>query len=205
MSLPQLATRVLAATLVLTTLTACRSGTRVARIDPNQTVDVSGNWNDTDSKLVADEMIREALGSPWITKWMQAKQGKSPSVVVGAVTNRSTEHINTRTFISNIERAFTNSGAVAVIASGTGRSQARAERADQQSTASADTRARQGVRQGADFILEGELNSIIDQEGGLAVKKYQVNLYLTNVETEVRAWAGEKEIKKVVERSRFRP
>ena len=200
-----LASRLLAATLVLTTLSACRTGTRVARIDPNQTVDISGNWNDTDSKLVADEMIKEALGMGWITRFMQAKAGKSPSVIVGTVTNRSTEHINTRMFMSNIETAFTNSGAVNVIASGTSRSQARAEREDQQTTAAGDSRARQNSRTGADFILEGELTMIPDQEGGVAVKKYQVNLYITNIETEARAWAGQKEIKKVVQRSRFRP
>jgi len=182
----------------------CRSGTRVARIDPNLTVDVSGDWNDADSKLVADEMIGDALATPWATRYMQAHQGKPPTVVIGVVRNRATEHINTATFVQDMVRAFVRSQVVNVVSSGDQRQQVRSERADQQGNASADSRARVGAEQGADFILVGEINTIVDQEGGVAVKYYQVDLNLTNLETNQLTWVGQKKIKKFVQRPRYR-
>jgi len=41
-------------------LSAC-GGTTVTRMDPNADKDVSGRWNDTDSRLVAQEMISDCL------------------------------------------------------------------------------------------------------------------------------------------------
>lgn len=185
-------------------LGACSPGTRVARIDPNTTVDLSGDWNDADSKLVADEMIRDALTTPWATRYMQTHGGKAPKVIVGTVRNKSSEHINVATFVQDMVAAFVRSGAVTVVASGDERSQVRAERQDQQSNASADTRARIGAEQGADFMLVGEVNTIVDQEGGRAVKFYQIDLRLTDMESNAMTWTGQKKIKKFVERSGVR-
>ncbi|HYD85681.1 MAG TPA: hypothetical protein VEA63_16550, partial [Opitutus sp.] len=112
MSMHSLSLRVLSAAMLAATLTACRTGTHVARMDVNQTADISGNWNDTDAKLVADTMIKQALNTPWVTRYMQSHAGKTPTVIVGTITNRSSEHINTNVFINRLENAFVNSGAV---------------------------------------------------------------------------------------------
>ncbi len=50
-------------------------------------------------------------------------------------------------------------------------------------------------------MMIGELNSIVDQEGGKAVVFYQVNLELVEIETHKKLWIGDKKIKKFVERS----
>jgi PBP1b-binding outer membrane lipoprotein LpoB len=47
-------------------LSGCGSSRSVSRIEPNETVDLSGDWNDTDSRLVAEEMISDALSRPWL-------------------------------------------------------------------------------------------------------------------------------------------
>ena len=204
MSTRALATRLFATVAVAASLTACRTGTHVARMDVNQTVDVSGNWNDSDAKFVADTMIKQALNTPWVERFMRAKQGKTPTIIVGRITNKSTEHINTAVFMNRLENAFTNSASVDVLTSGAAREEARAERVDQQGNAAADTRARLQAETGADFILQGEINTVIDQEGGVAVKFYQIDLRLTNMETNVRTWVGSHQIKKMVQRSRIR-
>jgi uncharacterized protein (TIGR02722 family) len=204
MSIRSLSFRVLSAAMLATTLTACRTGTHVARMDVNQTVDISGNWNDADAKQVADTMIKQALNTPWVTRYMQSHAGKTPVVIVGSVTNRSSEHINVNVFVNRLENAFVNSGAVEVVASGAARDEARAERVDQQGNAAADTRARMRAETGANFILQGEINTVIDQEGGVAVKMYQIDLRLRNTETNATAWVGSHQIKKFVQRSRIR-
>ena len=181
------------------------TGTRVARIAPEQTVDISGDWNDTDSRLVADTMIADALTDRWQHDFLQAHSGDRPVVVVGHVQNRSTEHINTQTFVQDMVRAFVRSGAVRVVASGEQRADVQAEVNTQQSNAAADTRAQAGAAQGANFQLSGVINTIFDQEGGKAVKYYQVDLQLVNLQTQELVWTGQKKIKKFVQRSGYRP
>ncbi len=184
---------------------ACSSkATRVTRIDPETTIDLSGFWNDTDSRMVADEMINDAASFPWARRFMQANGGKLPVVIFGSVRNRTTEHIAVNTFLRDMEAAFLRSGLARVVADRDQREQVREEREDQQQKASAETRARMRKELGADFIVVGEITSIEDVDGGREVIYYQVDLNLTDLESNERVWIGQKRIKKFVERSRTR-
>ena len=180
-------------------LAAC--GTSVQRMDSNTTVDVSGHWNDTDSRLVAQEMIADCLARPWYSN-AQTDLGKNPTVIVGTVKNQSSEHISADTFVENLQRELINSGKVSFVASKTERGEVRDERADQDTHSSEDTRKANGQETGADFMLSGSINSIVDQEGGKAVIYFQTNLKLLNMKTHQIVWNGEKKIKKFVTRSR---
>ncbi len=184
---------------------ACGSkATRVTRIDPETTIDLSGFWNDTDSRMVADEMINDAASFPWARRFMQANGGKLPAVIFGSVRNRTTEHIAVNTFLRDMEAAFLRSGLARVVADRDQREQVREEREDQQQNASAETRTRMRNELGADFIVVGEITSIEDVDGGREVIYYQVDLNLTDLESNERVWIGQKRIKKFVERSRTR-
>ena len=90
-------------------LAACKK--EVTRVDQNAVTDISGKWNDTDSRLVSDEMVQDVLSRPWLNRFTN-KHKKPPTVIVGKVRNLSHEHINTRTFVADIERALINSGTV---------------------------------------------------------------------------------------------
>ena len=90
-------------------------GTKVTRTAVDEQVDLSGLWNDVDSQMVSEEMINDSLSRYWIEDWRD-RTGSKPSVIVGAVRNKSSEHINTRTFTKDLERAFVNSGRVRVVA-----------------------------------------------------------------------------------------
>jgi uncharacterized protein (TIGR02722 family) len=184
-------------------LGACASGPKVSRRDASEEIDVSGFWNDTDSRLVSEEMVSDSLGRVWIDDFRGATGGK-PTVIVGAVRNRSSEHINTRTFTKDLERAFVNSGRVRLVASNDERGGVRAERLDQLRNATIDTAKSMGKEVGADFMLIGGINTIIDAAAGTAVRFYQVELELINLETNEKVWIGQKKIKKVVEQSRYR-
>ena len=180
-------------------LSAC--GTSVKRMDSNEVVDVSGHWNDTDSRLVAEEMIADCLSRPWYAA-AQASLGKNPTVIVGTVKNQSSEHIATDTFVEDLQRALINSGKVEFVASKNERGEVRDERADQDTHSSEETRSANGQETGANFMMSGSVNSIVDQEGGKAVVFYQTNLKMLNMKTHQIAWNGQKKIKKYVTRSR---
>jgi len=183
-------------------LGACASGPKVSRRDVGEEIDVSGYWNDTDSRLVSEEMVADSLGRVWIDDFRGATGGK-PTVIVGAVRNQSSEHINTRTFTKDLERAFVNSGRVRLVASSDERGGVREERLDQLRNATIDTAKSMGKEVGADFMLIGGINTIIDAAAGTSVRFYQVELELINLETNEKVWIGQKKIKKVVEQPRF--
>ncbi len=183
------------------TLAFSACATSVTRMDPNAVKDISGRWDDTDSRLVADEMITDCLSRPWLAD-AQQKLGKNPTVIVGRVRNQSQEHIATDTFIEDLQRSLINSGKVDFVASRNERGDVRDERMDQDTNASAATRNANGQETGANFMLSGVINSIVDQEGGRAVIFYQVDLKLLNMTTNEIAWIGQKKLKKFVERPR---
>lgn len=181
---------------------AC-GGKRVSRIDPTSVTDLSGRWNDTDSRLVANALIEQSLTAAWARLYSQTHGGERPAVIVGEFRNRTLEHIPVGTFIRDLERAFVNSGAVRVVASSDERQEVRAEREDQQEHARADTRARLGQELGAKYMLQGELQAIEDQEGRERVVFYQVDATLVDLETNEKVWVGQHKIKKYIERSRI--
>ncbi|HSJ23783.1 MAG TPA: penicillin-binding protein activator LpoB [Longimicrobiales bacterium] len=175
----------------------------VSRIDPTSVTDLSGRWNDTDSRLVANELITSSLQDPWLTRHRQSRGGDAPVVIVGTFRNRTMEHIAVNTFIRDLERAYIGTGAVRVVASADERQEIRDERADQQEHASAASRARMAQETGAQYMLQGEIEAIEDREGRERVIYYQIDATLVDLQTNERVWAGQKQIKKLITQPRF--
>jgi len=177
--------------------------TSVTRMDAGEVKDLSGAWNDTDSRLVSEEMIQDVLSRSWLQQYVRA-QRKQPTVIVGEIRNLSHEHINVNTFVADMERSLINSGKVEFVASRTERQDVREEREDQDLHAREDTRKAMGQEIGADFMLKGTINTIVDPSGTKQVRYYQVNLTLISMADNRKVWVGQKEIKKLVKRSKLR-
>jgi len=188
--------------LLVLAAAGCSSRTQVTRISPEETVDLSGFWNDSDSRMVADALIDDALSYPWSRRHQQQNGGELPTVIFGYVVNRTAEHIAVNTFMRDLERALMQSGEARIVADAEQREQVRDERSDQQMYASPETRARLRNELGADYIVVGEISSIEDIEGNREVIFYQVDLNMTDLETNERVWIGQHKIKKYVERGR---
>lgn len=171
---------------------------KVTRIDPSEQVDLSGRWNNTDSRLVADEMIDNILKEKWLGDHQEGHSGQKPVVIVGFVSNKSHEHIEAETFVKDVEQSFIKSGRVRLVQGGKKREELRGEKADQQTNASASSMKKFGLEQGADFILQGSINSIVDSQKRKKVVYYQVNLELTNIQSNEVVWIGDKKIAKYV-------
>jgi uncharacterized protein (TIGR02722 family) len=189
--------------VILTSLLVAGCGTKVTRIDVDETVDLSGAWNDTDSRLVAEEMIADALSHPWTSNFA-GQRGRAPAVIVGTVRNFSHEHINMNTFVADMERALVNSGRVEFVASSDERGEIREERTDQDLNASEETRNEAGQETGADFMLKGQINTIVDVEGDQQVRYYQVDLTMISLADNRKVWLGQKKIKKLIENASVR-
>jgi hypothetical protein len=170
---------------------------KVTRIDTNDQIDINGSWNSTDSRLTAEELIKQISNNVWLANHLQAKN-KKPVVIVGMVNNKSHEHIETEMFIKDLERSFLASQRIGLVQSGKKREELRGEKADQQTNASVSSMKKFGLENGADFILQGSINSVVDAYKRQKTVTYQVNLELTNIETNEVVWIGEKKIAKYI-------
>lgn len=193
------AVAVLAGTVLLG---GCASETKVTRVDTGVVTDLSGRWNDTDSRMVAETMVKEALGSPWLENYARSKN-KQPVVVVGTILNRSHEHINVQTFVTDLSRELTNSQKVTFVAGKGEREEIREERREQAVHSLEDTQKAPGKEIGADYMLKGNISTILDESQGVKAVFYQVDLELIDLENNVKSWFGQKKIKKVIERKRM--
>jgi penicillin-binding protein activator len=187
--------------LVLIGFSGCGAETKVTRVDEGVVTDLSGRWNDTDSRMVAETMVKEALEYPWLNNFSQSKR-RQPVVVVGTVMNSSHEHINVQTFVTDLERELTNSQKVTFVAAKNEREEVRTERKEQAMYAREDTQKSPGKEIGADYMMKGTIATILDEADGTKAMFYQIDLQMVDLESNAKVWYGQKKIKKVIEKKR---
>ena len=181
----------------LLALAGCGGQKEVIRTDAGEQIDLSGNWNDTDAQKVSAALAAQISSGPWIENFL-AEKGKKPTLIVAPVRNKTAEHIATKTLVDQLERDFINGGRVRVVASAEEREQVREERADQQEFSSPETMKKWGLEKGADVMLIGEINQIVDSEGKQSVRYYQVDCYLIDLQDNTKLWVGSEKIKKLI-------
>lgn len=169
----------------------------VSRIDPGKQIDLSGRWNDSDSRQTADKMTIELLSSDKYKDYAKTL-GKKPAIIVGIIRNKTSEHIDADNYVKKIELAIYNSGVADLVESDSFRDKIRAERAQQQDFASSETVSKWGEETGANLMLFGEMTSETDVYNKRKVVNYITTLFLTDIQTNKRVWYGQQEIKKLI-------
>lgn len=173
----------------------------VYRVPPEQQIDLSGKWNDTDSQMVSGEMVTSCVNEPWAGRFID-QAGRVPVMVVGTIYNKTDEHIASDVFINDLERALIQNQRAKVIQGGEALAEIREIRQSQLSFTEPDTR--RFLRElGADFVLQGTINKITDLDADREVLFYQVDLELIDIETVEKVWIGQKKLKKYVERRNY--
>jgi uncharacterized protein (TIGR02722 family) len=193
--------RVAVLSVMVAGLAGCGAETKVTRVEAGVVTDLSGRWNDTDSRIVAESMVKEALEYPWLNNFSQTNR-RQPVVVVGTVINSSHEHINVQTFVTDLERELTNSQKVTFVAGKTEREEVRVERKEQAMYAREDTQKAPGKEIGADYMMKGTIATILDEAEGTKAMFYQIDLQMVDLESNAKVWFGQKKIKKVIEKKR---
>lgn len=187
--------------LVLLLPGGCAQETKITRVDSGVVTDLSGRWNDTDSRIVAESMVKEALEYPWLNTFSGSKH-RQPVVVVGTILNNSHEHIDVNTFVSDLERELTNSQKVTFVAGKGDREELRTERKEQAMYAREETQKAPGKEIGADYMMKGTIATILDEADGTKAMFYQIDLQMVDLESNAKVWFGQKKIKKVIEKKR---
>lgn len=183
--------------LFLLSLTFACSQRTVTRINPEEEMNLSGRWNDTDSRMVANKMTTDFLASEKYKEYAIALN-KKPAIILGTIRNKTTEHIDASNYVKKFELAIYNSGVAELVESDEQRDKLRLERVQQQDFSDPSTMAQWGKEVGANLMLFGEMTSEIDVYNKKRVVNYQTTLFLTDMETNKRIWYGQHEIKKFI-------
>lgn len=182
-------------------LVSCGS-TKVERVSADKQIDLSGNWNDTDVRIAAKELIDSCLESKAIINYSVTHGGKKPVVIVGSFKNLSDEHIDTVILTKQLEAALINSGEIEFVSSRDEVAELRAERLEQFEYASEETRKALKNEYGADYIMQGSIRTIIDSDGSQFTRTYFINAELVDIESTKKLWIGtNNSIKKIIKRS----
>ena len=202
--LERLALAVVVCALAAAALAGC--GTKVANVDPRTEGYLSGRWNDSDARAVAEDLIPQCLGSPWLPEFRGQHGEQRPRILIADIENNTSEHINTDVFMNELQRVLINSGVVRFVADEAVREDLMREVEWQREMAKGggvSDDVDRGVS-GADFVMLGIVNSVVDQEGKSAIVYYKVDLSLTDLRNWEKVWIGTAERKHLVEGSKVR-
>lgn len=174
--------------------------TSVRRVSSDTVTDLTGFWNDTDVKIVCNDLIEKCLKSEKIKRF-EAKNERLPVIIVGRFKNDSTEHIDTSIMTEKFADAIINSGIAEFVADKAEREELREEREAQnkEGYTSEETIKAIDNETGADFMLKGFVKTIVERARNKTVRTYFVSAQLIDLEKNIIIWKGlNEEIKKIV-------
>jgi uncharacterized protein (TIGR02722 family) len=187
---------------LLLTFFSCHSGgpnysaENVKREDPAKEVVAGYKWNDIDYKLVTDYMYDSLVNS----SFYKNLNGKRITIMTGTIENRTSEHIDIKVLSDSIATKLIKSGLFNVVDE-TARDELSREYEYHRGPAiDPNTRKTEGKQVGEDYLLRGFIYSNVQESRDLKVVFYKVVLQLTNLETNLKVWQDEYEIKKVVDK-----
>jgi len=74
--------------LLLVGATVASCNRKVTRVDIDEQIDLSGKWNDTDSKLTSEKLTMQMTTEQWLADFLVANEGNKPVMIVGFIKNR---------------------------------------------------------------------------------------------------------------------
>jgi len=159
--------------------------------DVNRENLLNDQWSETDMQKAVADLVASLMASPSIS---QAK--KMPVVMVTGLQNKTSEHIDTQSIMDMVRVELMKSGKVGFIDK-----EARQDIADEYNYQNSgmvaeDSKKGPGAQVGADFIINGRLDSIVQEVGKDKSVYYKLTLNLTNLKTSMITWSDQKQIRK---------
>ncbi|HEX7675599.1 MAG TPA: penicillin-binding protein activator LpoB [Bdellovibrio sp.] len=159
--------------------------------DVDRENNLNDQWSETDMQKAVHDLVASALNSPSLS---QAK--KMPVVMVTNLQNKTSEHIDTQSIMDMVRVELMKSGRVGFIDK-EAREDISSEYDYQNSgKVSKETAKGPGGQIGADYIINGRLDSIVQEVGKDKSVYYKLTLNLTNLKTSMISWSDQKQIRK---------
>ncbi|WP_342375661.1 penicillin-binding protein activator LpoB [Myxococcus stipitatus] len=182
-------------------LAACsgpRAFTRGTYEDPNEIEMLSDQFNENDLQLIAKKMAESLANSPRFST--PRPDGSLPIVLVGKLKNSTSEHIDMRSLGDKIQTALAQTGRFAMVDQAARQDIAEEYEYQQSGYVDAKTAKGPGGQVSVDFLMSGDLASIIQEVGRDKLVYYKMTAKLSNVRTGLIEWTDEKQIRKKFEK-----
>jgi penicillin-binding protein activator len=174
--------------------------------NPDQATLLGDRWNSVDAATTATNMVAQMVDDVWVDNWRQdTKQPleAKPFIVVSDFENRTSEQIDTQALFEEVRNSLIKSRKVRFV-DGEKRKTILGELAFQNNgTTNKNTAKQAGQLQGADFLLIGNVSSIVAQKDGKKNIAYQTEMRLTNIQTGEIVWTNVYKIYKKFKQSGF--
>ena len=184
--------------LAITVMSGCTNKSVVRYGDAAAVETTNINFGSTDLQKIAGEMTDSLLASPVVGT---LTQNKRPIVFVESIKNKTSEHIDTESVTDSISTKLLRSGKFRFVDM-TRVDAARKQIDFQQNSGMVDTnKAVQFGRQvGAEYMLYGNLSSIVKSNQDQSDVYYKFTLRLMDLQSGIVEWADETEIRKTKEK-----
>lgn len=195
MSRTLLCAKLLVLALFGASCTGPRAFTRGQYSDPNVIEMLSDKFNENDLQLIAKKMVESLAAAPQFQNLPTR-----PIVVIGKFKNSTSEHIDLKSLADKIQVQLVKTNKFAFQAK-----EAREEIAEEyeyQGSGYVKPGAAKGPGQqaSADYILTGEITSIVQEVGADKSIYYKVTTKLNNLQSGILDWTDEKELRKKFEK-----
>ena len=152
---------------------------------------MNDQWSETDMQIAVKTMVESMLKHNSISN---AK--KMPIIMVTNLQNKTSEHIDTQSIMDMVRVDLQNSGKVAFVDKEAREDISNEYDYQNSGMVSEETKKSPGGQTGADFIVNGRLDSIVQKVGKDKSVYYKLTLNMTNLKTGVIAWTNYKQIRK---------
>ena len=159
--------------------------------DPQRENLMNDQWSETDMQVSVKTMVGSLVSHQSI-----ANANKMLIVMVTNLQNKTSEHIDTQSIMDMVRVELTNSGRVAFVDKEAREDISKEYDYQGSGMVSDETKKTKGGQIGADFIINGRLDSIVQEVGKEKTVYYKLTLNLTNLKTGIIAWTNHKEIRK---------
>lgn len=152
---------------------------------------LNDQWSETDMQKVVRDLVGSMIQAPSISN---AK--RPPIVMVTKLQNKTDEHIDTQSVMDMVRVELQRGGRVSFVDKEAREDVAEEYNYQNSGMVSEETKKGPGGQIGADFIVNGRLDSIVQEVGKEKTVYYKVTLNLTNLKTNLVVWSDYKQIRK---------
>ena len=152
---------------------------------------LNDQWSETDMQKTVHDMVASLVAHPVI-----ANAKTPPVVIVTQLQNKTSEHIDTQSVMDMVRVELTKTGKVSFIDKEAREDISNEYNYQNSGMVNDATKKGPGGQIGADFVVNGRLDSIVQEVGKDKTVYYKVTLNMTNIKTSVISWTDQKQIRK---------
>ncbi len=162
---------------------------------------VNTDFGSTDLQGIAGKMVDDLLVFPPV---VQVTNQRRPVIFVDRIKNKTTEHIDLESVTDSIQSKLINTGKFRFVDM-TAIEQVKEQFNYQQDSGLVNeaTAANVGKHIGAEYMLYGNMSSIVKKDGSKKDVYYKFTLKLLHLESGILEWSSEKEIRKTKDKRWF--